>query len=191
MSGVCHLKNLKKQALDLQPYNYITHKPDYYTFITSSGCEYHCYFFDFSTPFSDYPALAPKVFGFNLELKFKPEGLDKVPPDKRIGEAVTIILKTFLRGRKNVVVYICDNSDNREKARFHRFTNWFKTYNDGAIIQLRGVIRAGGINILNALLIHKDNPLLNDFIEAYQLLTEFYTKPDDEELQNILNDGDW
>ncbi|MBX3242234.1 MAG: hypothetical protein KIT80_14685 [Chitinophagaceae bacterium] len=175
----------------MQPYNYITHKPDYYTFITSNGCEYHCYFFDFSTPFSDYPELAPNVFGFNLELKFKPEGLDKVPPDKRIGETVTIILKTFLREKKNVVVYICDNSDNREKARFHKFTNWFRAYNDGTIIQLRGVIRTGNINILNALLIHRDNLLLNDFIEAYQILTEVYSKPDDEELQNILNDGDW
>lgn len=64
-------------------------------------------------------------------------------------------------------------------------------YNDGSIVQLRGVIRAGKTNILNALLIHKDNPLLNDFIEAYQILTGSYTKPDDEELNNILNDEGW
>lgn len=162
-----------------------------YSFTTSIGCIYHCYFFDFSTPFSEYPELAPKVFGFNLELKFKPSEPGKTPLDKRIAVTVTSILKAFLHEKDDVVVYICDNSDNREKARFHKFTNWFKTYNDGSIIQLRGVIRAGDISILNALLIHKDNPLLNDFIEAYEILTGIFTKPDDDELQNILNDDGW
>ena len=162
-----------------------------YSFTTSVGCLYHCYFFHFSTAFSDYPNLAPRVFGFNLELKFKPADLDKVPLDKRIAATVTNIIKAFLHEKENVVVYICDNSDNREKARFHKFYHWFKEYNDGSIVQLRGVIRAGNINILNALLIHKNNPQLNDFIEAYEIITGIFTKPDDEELNNILNDGGW
>jgi len=176
----------------LQPYNYITYKPDYYSFASSSGCEYDYYFYDFSSSFYLYPDLAPKVFGFNLELTFKPAGLDKVPLDKRIAATVTDIVKTFLLKKENVVVYVCDNSDNREKARFHKFYHWFKEYNDGSIVQLRGVIRAGNTNILNALLIHKDNPQLNDFIEAFEIITGIFTKPDDDELENILNDdGEW
>jgi hypothetical protein len=162
-----------------------------YSFTTSIGCIYHCYFFDFSAPFSDYPALASKVFGFNLELISKPGELNKVPPDKLIAATVTSILKTFLHEKENAVVYICDNSDNREKARFHKFTNWFKMYNDGSIVQLKSVIRTNNTNILNALLIHKDNPLLNDFIEAYEILNGFYSKPDEDELNNILNDEGW
>ena len=162
-----------------------------YSFTTSVGCIYHCYFFDFSTAFSDYPELAPKVFGFNLELKLKPAEPVKIPLDKRIAATVTNILKAFLNDKENAVVYICDNSDKREKARFHKFYHWFKQFNDGSIVQLRGVIRAGNTNILNALLIHKDNPQLNDFIEAYEILSGIYTKPDEEELQNILNEPEW
>ncbi len=162
-----------------------------YSFTTSVGCIYHCYFYDFSTAFSEFPNLAPNVFGFNLEIKFKPDHLVKIPLDKRIAATVTNILKVFLHEKENVVVYICDNSDHREKARFHKFTNWFKMYNDGSIVQFRGVIRAGNTNILNALLILKNNPLLNDFIEAYEILTGIYTKPDDDELQNILNEPEW
>lgn len=162
-----------------------------YSFSTSTGCIYHCYFYDFATSFSDYPELAPKVFGFNLELKFKPEEITQLPLDKRIAATVTTIVKSFLHEKENVALYICDNSDNRENARFHKFTNWFKQYNDGSIVQLRGVIRAGNTNILNALLIHKNNPLLNDFIEAYEILTGIFTKPDDDELANILNDDGW
>ena len=64
-------------------------------------------------------------------------------------------------------------------------------YNDGSIVQLRGVIRAGNTNILNALLILKDNPLLNEFIDAYEIITGIFTKPDDDELESIMNDDGW
>ena len=173
----------------MRPYDFIIHKPDYYTFITSCGSEYHCYFFSFATAFSDYPDLANKVFGFNLELKYQPQSI--IALNKRIAETVIIILKNFLGKKANAVVYICDNSDGREKARFHKFTNWFRTYDDGNIIQLKGISRAGNSNILNAILIHKNNPNINRFIEAYEILTGIYTKPDDDELQDILNDDGW
>ncbi|WP_090390348.1 DUF6169 family protein [Niabella drilacis] len=175
----------------MQPYNYITYKPDYYTFVTAYKYEYHCYFYDFSAAFSEYPELAPKVFGFNLDLVFKPEGLTRVPPDPGIAVTVTNILKTFLSKNENAVIYICDYSDNREKARFYTFTNWFRRFNDGSVVHLKGMIRAGETTILNAMLINRENPLLNDFIEAYEILTGIYTKPDNDYLDNILNDGDW
>ena len=173
----------------MQPYNYISLKPDYYSFTTSSGAEYHCYFFTVEEIFSDYPALAKKAFGFNIVLSDQQnfqKGLDK-----RIAATVVTILQTFLKEKRNAVIYICDNSDGREKARFHKFSHWFHQYDDGSIIQLRGVVRAGGTNILNALLIHKDNPLLNDFIEAYEIITGIFTKPDDDELNSMLNDPGW
>jgi uncharacterized protein DUF6169 len=184
------LKNLERMVSDLQPYSYITYKPDYFIFTTNAGCDYHCYFFNFSAVFDEYPNLAPKVFGFNLELKHKPD--DKIIGfDKRIAVTVATIIKAFLNEKENVVVYICDTSDNHEKARFHKFTNWFKTYNDGSIIQLKGVIHTGDVNILNAMLIHKNNSQLNEFIEAYEIITGIYTKPDDDELNNMLNEPEW
>jgi len=174
----------------LQPYNYILLKPDYYSFVTTAGTEYHCYFYTIEEVFSDYPSLATKAFAFNLIIKNNisfQKGLDK-----RIAATVADILKAFLHQKENAVVYICDNSDKREKARFHKFHHWFKQNNDGSIIQLRGVIRAGNTDILNAMLIHKDNPQLNDFIEAFEIITGISTKPDDDELENILNDdGGW
>jgi hypothetical protein len=176
----------------LQQYQILRISERSYSFTTSVGCIYHCYFYDFSTAFYLYPDLAHKVFGFNLELQFTPPEPATIPPDQRIAVTVTSIIKIFLQEKENVVVYICDNSDRREYARFQKFYNWFKLYNDGSIVQLRGTIRTGNTNILNALLVHKDNPQLNEFIEAFEIITGIFTKPDDDELQNILNDdGDW
>ena len=185
------LKILKKQVSDLQPYPTLKISERAYTFVTNIGCKYHCYFYDFSAAFSEYPELAPKVFGFNLDLTSKPEGVTRIPPDPGIAITVTTILKTFLSENEQTVIYICDYSDHREKARFYKFTTWFKRFNDGSVVHLKGMVRAGETAILNAMLINRDNPLLNDFIEAYEILTGFYTKPDNDYLDNILNDGDW
>ena len=173
----------------MQPYKYILLKPDFYAFTTLAGIEYYCYFYTAEEIFSDYPSLAKKVFGFNIT--FKENQTFQKGLDKRLAATVVAILTTFLKEKKNAVLYICDSSDGREKIRFHKFTHWFHQYDDGSIIQLKGVVRAGGVNILNALLIHRENKYLNDFIEAYQILTGVYTKPDDEELNNILNDEGW
>lgn len=41
------------------------------------------------------------------------------------------------------------------------------------------------------MLIHKNNSQINDFIEAYEIITGIYTKPDDDELNNMLNEPEW
>ena len=105
----------------MQPYNYILLKPDYYTFTTLTGNEYDCYFYTAEEIFTDYPSLAKKAFGFNIVLKNNPSIIKGL--DKRIAATVVTILKTFLYEKKNAVIYICDNSDGREKARFHKFSH--------------------------------------------------------------------
>ncbi len=91
--------NLKKMASALQQYQISRINERSYTFTTSAGCEYHCYFFDFSTAFLEYPDLAPKVFGFNLELKYKP-GDKIIGLDKRIAVTVATIIKAFLNHKR-------------------------------------------------------------------------------------------
>lgn len=104
-------------ASALQPYPTSRISKHSYSFTTSAGSIYHCYFFDFGEVFSNYPNLAPNVFGFNLELKHKLEN-KIIGLDKRIAITVATIIKTFLNEKENVVVYICDTSDNHEKPDF-------------------------------------------------------------------------
>lgn len=158
-----------------------------YSFTTSKGCIYECYFTAYGVYFSDYPAIASKVFGFNLELKYQPPGPTGL--DNRIANTVALIIKSFLAEKVNAVVYICDNSDGREKVRFHKFTNWFSKNDDGTIIQLKGVIKVGKKYILNAMLLHVDNKQKNLFIEAYEIISGFYTKPDEDELKELNEEG--
>ena len=101
-------------ATSLQPYKFYIFKPNYYSFVTTSGIEYICYFTPYAEYFKKYPSvISSKFYAFNLELtdkKLKPKGIDK-----KIADTVITIVGDFLNSQINAVVYVCDNSEIREQ----------------------------------------------------------------------------
>jgi hypothetical protein len=148
----------------LDPYNYQLIDPGYYLFGTNNGAVYRCYFTSYEIFFSEYPRIAPHIFGFTLQLITSPV---RTGTDKRIANTVVTIIHAFLSG-KNAVVYVCDYSDNLQQQRFQIFTRWFRQYNNNEIIQLKGRIRYEEAELYNAMLIHEKNPLKNEFIAAFR-----------------------
>jgi hypothetical protein len=90
--------------------------------------------------------------------------------DPLIGVTLVQIIKIFLNGLTNSVVYVCDASDNRELFRKRKFDIWFRQNDDGTIIKIDGHLAIENFDIYNAILIHKDNPKKNRFIEAFNEL---------------------
>jgi len=160
-------------AIGLQPYNYITSRPDYYSFITDNGAEYICYFSSHAFYFKNYPKLAPKIFDFNIVLKNK--GAKVTNLDNRIAATIIKIVGDFLSSKVYAVVYVCDASDGKGLARARKFKTWFNYYEHSSndIIQINTDMKAGGIKLYVALLVHKKNKLKNKFIEAFLELTDF------------------
>ena len=149
-----------------------------YRFVTDAGAEYNCSFVTYAEYFKELPHnVASKFYAFNLDLvnkDFKGKAVDK-----RIADTVITIVGDFLNSKINAVVYICDNSDNREAARARKFLSWF-TYTDhpsNEIIQVGGAFEAGGMKLYTALLVHRHNKLKKKLVEAYLDLIE----SDDEE----------
>lgn len=155
-------------ATSLQPYKFITYKPDYYSFVTTAGIEYICYFTPYAEYFKNYPTvIASKFFSFNLELADKKK--KATGTDKRIADTVVTIVGDFLNSKINAVVYICDNSDGREAARSRKFLSWYKYYEHPShkIIKVSGDLDAGGITLFTALLVHQKNKLKKELVQAY------------------------
>ncbi|CAN5379851.1 hypothetical protein BH20BAC1_BH20BAC1_14170 [soil metagenome] len=69
--------------------------------------------------------------------------------------------------RKNVAVYVCDSLDERQKR---KFDFWFWKYNDGSIIKEDGIAVVNDMEILNSLLVHKENPHCTKIIFAFKEL---------------------
>jgi hypothetical protein len=160
-------------AINLQPYKFTIHSPDYYSFVTATGVEYICYFTPYGEYFKNYPAaISSKFYSFNLELadkKNKPKGVDK-----RIADTVITIVGDYLASKTNAVVYVCDNSDGRQAARARKFLSWFDYFDhpSNKIVKVTSNFTVGGLFIYSSLLIHKKNKRFNDMVLAYLELTK-------------------
>jgi hypothetical protein len=138
-----------------------------YSFVTENGIEYYCSFISYAEYFPTHPSVAPHIFAFNLALrdkKAKPKGVDR-----RIADTVIMIVGNFLEAQNNAVVYVCDNSDGREAARYRKFKSWFAYYDHPShhIYQLTQSFEAGGMTIHSAMLIHHKNKRKMEFVDAF------------------------
>ena len=147
----------------MRPYKFSV-KDKYYEFSTAAGTRYACYFLSYANYFTEYKDIAENMFAFNIDILEK--GTTGIT-DPRIGITVVKIIKTFLTGLTHAVIYVCDSGDRRELLRKRKFDNWFREYDDGTIIKINGHISTDDFDIYNAILIHKDNPKKNRFIEAF------------------------
>ncbi|WP_276502395.1 DUF6169 family protein [Terrimonas pollutisoli] len=137
-----------------------------YLFITDKGITYHVYFLDYSYMFADYPGISNNVYSFNIEVM---DGdADTAVADERIGLTVVEVFRLFFSRMENVSVYVCDIADERHLARKRKFDFWFWKYNDGTIIKEDGVAMVEGKEILNSLLLHRNNPKCAEIIFAFK-----------------------
>ena len=120
--------------------------------------------------FSDYPLIAKSIYSFNIDVIDGDAGFAK--SDERIGLTIVEIIKNFFLGRENVAVYVCDSADTRHLARKRKFDFWFWKYNDGTIIKEDDIAVVEDVQILNSLIIHKNNPSLSEIILAFKELNE-------------------
>ncbi len=150
----------------LSPYQ-LTEPDDFsYEFVTSQEVHYQIYFLDYSAMFVDYPDVSKFIYTFNIDVI---SGNEKSAfTDERIGITVVEVFKKFFAKIENVIVYVCDTTDEKHYARKRKFDSWFWKYNDGNIIKEDGIAIIEGIEIINALLVQKDNPKLNEIIFAFK-----------------------
>lgn len=116
--------------------------------------------------FSDYPVMAGNVYSFNIDVTEGDTSLSG--EDERIGLTIVEVFRQFFARRENVAVYVCDSADERHLARKRKFDLWFWKYNDGSIIKEDGVALVEDMEILNSMLVHRDNPHCAEIIFAFK-----------------------
>jgi hypothetical protein len=83
-----------------------------------------------------------------------------------------LLFQQFFKEKQNVVIYVCDSSDDRELARKKKFDFWYWKYNDGTILKVDGIALIAGMQIYNSLLVHKDNLQAAKIIQSFHQLNE-------------------
>ncbi len=84
----------------------------------------------------------------------------KNPPlDKKLPDTIALIFKDFFTDKRNLVVYICDSSDNKQAIRFRKFNTWFHQFKGMNFMKLDLPIpEAKGTTIFTSLIMRLDNP---------------------------------
>jgi hypothetical protein len=144
-----------------QPYSY-TNQGNKFTFVTDNSVIYSVEFTDGSFYFFDLP---PDALIFELNIKVLNSMVQ--PFDKRTEATIVDILSNFFNENRNSLIYICNNLDNREQARFRKFDMWFKR-NTPALIEKYDVnFTIHDIQFLASLILHTQNLHKDELIKLF------------------------
>lgn len=100
-----------------------------------------------------------KDFTFEFIIAILENNTGKNPPlDKKIPDTIALIFKDFFTNKRNIVVYICDSSDNKQAIRFRKFNTWFHHYKGMNFMKLDLPIPENDETIFTSLIMRLDNP---------------------------------
>lgn len=130
------------------------------------GVEYLVYFSDGSGYFENkYFSKYLFVFGF------KPQSSTNFTYDDRTAETIIYIFSQKLIHDNYIILFVCDEKDNRQINRNRLFNRWFKKYNDGNFDKFDLVFEEN--TFVSAILL-KENPFYIDFKQSFPNLGEEY-----------------
>lgn len=103
------------------PYLVMTDTEETVRFITDEGVEYMVAFIEDNNLGIDN---AYQLAISNIS-KTNTKGVDT-----KIGQTIAAIVNSFFTDNRNVLLFICDTSDNHQAARNRKFSSWFRQYAD-------------------------------------------------------------
>lgn len=97
--------------------------------------------------------------------------------DNKISTTIIVIIGEFFLQNLNVLLYLCDTSDNREEGRNRLFIRWFKEYADPRKYTIQSASATiEGQGFYSSIIVENRNPLLNaiktDFVNSSNALRE-------------------
>jgi hypothetical protein len=155
-------KNMDLNFQSLKPYpTYQEENDNEFFFITDSGSQYVIYFLETDGYFPDLAYVdAVKLFGFDIVKKSD----DSNQFDKRIADTIIISILEFLQKDRNILVYVCSQSDRRQRYRNRLFDQWYKEYNQNRFF--KGDVTFDGDTFVSFITSRK-NPYVGDFNHAF------------------------
>lgn len=114
--------------------------------------------------------LITQFFTFNIE-PLEGDWKDS-PSDSRIADTVIEMLVHFFSNMTNAIIYLCDSIDDRQLARKRKFDMWFGKADTNEIEKHDFISKTSDYELLNALLIHKNNPEKLVVLEMIKELNE-------------------
>ena len=113
--------------------------------------------------------LFTNVYTFNFEPRTK---VDDAPHDERIADTICSIIERIFVNDRNAVIIVCDSTDHHEQGRNRLFQQWYARLNNKSISKVDKQYQSEDCDIYSSLLIHLDNPDLEEITFAFNQLAE-------------------
>lgn len=89
--------------------------------------------------------------------------------DPKVEATILTIIDEFFRSNLNVLLYICDTSDNREEARNRLFLTWFERNAEPERFTIRTAnAEVEGEGFYAAIIVENRNPKLKEITEEFE-----------------------
>lgn len=158
------MKKLSLQNINSKsPYKVICSNNDDYLFATSKGINYTISFTE------EFPLGGCMSYQFCIHNDNHIHGAY----DDKISTTIVAIIEEFFFQNLNVLLYICDTSDNREEVRNRLFIKWFKEYADQekyTICSANTTVEGQGI--YSSIIVENRNPLLAEITADFEKSAE-------------------
>ncbi|MGV3461705.1 MAG: DUF6169 family protein [Flavobacterium sp.] len=154
------------------PFLFIGGVNNSYTFETDNAIAYEIKFKPSPYLFSGNE-FSELIFEFVIDIAINESG--KNPPlDYLVSETIAEIFKEFFNNySKNVCIYICDSSNNRQDIRRKKFDQWFYKYQNDSFIKVDEILVDSNKNRYPiSMIILKRNPYIKQIISAFIELSE-------------------
>lgn len=141
-------------------------------FITSLNYQYHVYFLPAKEDyFSDYPDVPDNIYLFGFSLQNAIVGT--LHFDAKVAKTICQILFKFFENNKNIIIFICDSTDKRERQRNITFNKWFHHFDTEHLFEKTDkVLEYDSENRYYLSIIYrKDNPDKMIYLDAFQKMT--------------------
>jgi Family of unknown function (DUF6169) len=152
--------DLNFQSLTPYPTFRSKKKENEFMFTTESGDEYAIYYHETDGYFPELSYVnSVKLFGFDITSK-----ASETQFDKRISDTIITSIFDFLKDDKNILVYVCSQSDSRQRHRNRLFNQWFREYSQNRFF--KGDVTFDGDTFVSFITSRK-NPYIGDFNQAF------------------------
>lgn len=153
-------------------------------FTTEQSVTYFCLFRDvtFLTPILGVYDIHVFEFQFFQSPSAPPVLHTKRTPDSRIAHTIVNILQSFFEVKDRIVLYLCDSSDGKHKARLRLFESWHQSLSNNTTsisVVLSKMIEGCYYEMYGCVMYSNDfeqEKLIQDYLidKALDILTEKY-----------------
>ena len=144
-----------------------------YYFTTVVDVVYEIKFISSTDFFGAYPDLEADIFEMTISVADNPLG-ERLPADPLVAPTIFAIFEHFFRPQRHAIVFICDSSDGRERARYRKFGLWFynKTVSIPDLAKFDRVAVDGQDTIFLSLIMSRLHPQRIRIVEMFMQLGE-------------------